>query len=103
MAASLGLVASTVDAAVPGPKDFESCNAAAREAVRKGGDAPSAASPSTKDEHRAAEAKRGNLPDDRAGAVRDHPDPQLEGMDAEGAKDPRYQAAYRTCMRQSGF
>ena len=30
-------------------------------------------------------------------------DPQLAGMDNEGAKDPAYQAAYRTCMRKSGF
>jgi|RhiMetdeSRZDD1v2_1073273.scaffolds.fasta_scaffold317249_3 hypothetical protein len=30
-------------------------------------------------------------------------DPQLQGIDPEGAKDPAYVAAYKKCMRQSGF
>ena len=30
-------------------------------------------------------------------------DPQLQGIDPEGEKDPAYIAAYKKCMRQSGF
>ena len=30
-------------------------------------------------------------------------DAQLTGMDPDGAKNPAYQAAYRSCMRKSGF
>ena len=30
-------------------------------------------------------------------------DPQLQGIDPEGEKDPLYIAAYKKCMRQSGF
>ena len=30
-------------------------------------------------------------------------DPHLQGIDPEGEKDPAYIAAYKTCMRQSGF
>jgi hypothetical protein len=30
-------------------------------------------------------------------------DPQLQGIDPEGEKDPAYVAAYKRCMRQSGF
>jgi hypothetical protein len=30
-------------------------------------------------------------------------DPQIEGIDAQGAKNPVYQAAYRTCMRKNGY
>ncbi len=37
------------------------------------------------------------------GTVSGVADPQLEGMDAEAGKDPAYRAAYKACMRQSGF
>lgn len=30
-------------------------------------------------------------------------DPQLQGIDEEGEKDPVYVAAYKRCMRQRGF
>jgi hypothetical protein len=39
----------------------------------------------------------------RRGETSRSEDPQLAGIDPEGAKDPAYQAAYRTCMRKSGF
>jgi hypothetical protein len=38
-----------------------------------------------------------------AATVIESPDPQIHGMDAEGAKNPGYQAAYRSCMRRKGF
>jgi hypothetical protein len=30
-------------------------------------------------------------------------DPPIHGMDADGAKNAAYQAAYRSCMRRKGF
>ena len=38
-----------------------------------------------------------------AAHVTQSPDPQIHGMDGEGAKDATYRAAYRVCMRQKGF
>jgi hypothetical protein len=38
-----------------------------------------------------------------ATAVIESPDPQLHGMEAEGAQNAAYQAAYRSCMRRKGF
>jgi hypothetical protein len=93
----------TVSADVPKEKDFAACNAAAKEALKAGSASPNTAEPITKDEARAAEARRGQVPTDGAGKIADSPDPQLEGMDAQGAKNPIYQAAYRTCMRKAGF
>ena len=80
---------------VPKTADIAACNDAAQEASRKG-DASRTASPNTKDESRAAEARRDTAPPDAAGGGARSSDPQLEGMDTDGAKDPLYQAAYRT-------
>ncbi|HEY3067224.1 MAG TPA: hypothetical protein VGL09_15635 [Methylomirabilota bacterium] len=90
-------------AATPTAADFASCNAAARDAVKGGSASPSAASPTPKDQGRAVSARQGKEPTDATGRISQSRDPQLEGMDAEGAKDPLYQAAYRTCMRKAGF
>ena len=38
-----------------------------------------------------------------SGSATQSPDAQIHGMDAEGAKDPAYRAAYRVCMRKNGF
>ncbi|MGH7277794.1 MAG: hypothetical protein ACREJG_03815, partial [Candidatus Rokuibacteriota bacterium] len=100
----LALIApGIVHGAVPTAEDFATCNAEAQDAVKAGSASPSTAEPTTKDEGRAAQARRGDKPTDAAGRIAGSPDPQLEGMDAGGAKDPVYQAAYRTCMRKSGF
>jgi hypothetical protein len=40
---------------------------------------------------------------DVTGNVIESSDPQIHGMNAEGAKNATYQAAYRTCMRRKGF
>lgn len=90
--ASLTLIAA---GSVPTAPDFASCNAEARDSARAGGSAASSAVPNTKDRQRADDAQRGD--------ATKSDDPQLSGMDAEGAKNPAYQAAYRTCMRRSGF
>ena len=90
-------------AQVPKPEDVAACNKLAQEAVAKRTGSPPASSPTRKDEGRAAEARRGTTQTDSTGTITRSPDPQIEGMDAEGAKDPLYQATYRSCMRQSGF
>ncbi len=89
---------SAAQAQVPKPVDIAACNQEAQEAVSKG---PSSrdASPNAKDQSRAATARRGDAP----AASPSSADPQIEGMDPEGAKDAVYQAVYRTCMRKGGF
>jgi hypothetical protein len=92
---------SLAEADVPKPQDIAACNDEAQEATRKGNDSRGA-SPNATDHSRAANARRS---DAVSATPRNQPapDPQLEGMDPEGAKDPTYQAAYRTCMRKAGF
>jgi hypothetical protein len=81
--------------AVPTAENFAACNAAARDAIKLRTPDSAAASPITKDQQRADDARRGDPPRSD--------DAQLTGMDPDGAKNPAYQAAYRTCMRKSGF
>jgi hypothetical protein len=42
-------------------------------------------------------------PPDFTGKIIQSSDPQIHGMEAEGAKQATYQAAYRSCMRRKGF
>ena len=93
----------TASGDVPAEKDFAACNAEAKDAFKAGSASPNTAAPNTKDVRSAAKARGGQAPTDGAGKIADSPNPQLEGMDAEGAKDPAYQAVYRTCMRKAGF
>jgi hypothetical protein len=87
---------------VPTPDDIAACNNEAQEAARKGKDSRTA-SPNTKDHSRAADARRGDAPSATVSGETRAADPQTDGMDPDGAKDPVYQAAYRTCMRKAGF
>jgi hypothetical protein len=84
-------------AETPTEANFRACNAEAEAAVKSGTPAPT-----TKDHARAeAERKGGSGPGTSA---RDRvEDPQLRGMARDRADEPEYQAAYRTCMRRSGF
>lgn len=94
--AALLLAASGSTSSVPTAENFAACNAAARDAVKSSsGTDSAAASPITRDHQRADDARRGDP--NRA------EDPQLAGIDPDGAKNPAYQAAYRTCMRKGGF
>src|SRR2546425_9139344 len=86
---------------VPKPDDMGACNDEAQEAARRGDDSR-AASPNTKDHSRAADARR-DAPSATVSGDTRAADPQTDGMDPDGAKDPVYQAAYRTCMRKAGF
>jgi hypothetical protein len=93
--AALLLAASTGATSVPTPENVAACNAEARDALKRPAADSPAASPITKDAQRADEARRGE-------PTRTD-DAQLTGIDPEGAKNPAYQAAYRSCMRKSGF
>jgi hypothetical protein len=90
-------------AQVPTAQDIAACNTEAQHAVGKGAASPSSAQPNTKDHTRAADARRTDAATQNAAGGTPSNDPQLAGMNNEGAKDPAYQAAYRTCMRKSGF
>jgi len=87
---------------VPTAADMIACNEEARDAVRG-----RTTSPTAKDEARAEDARKGgrNTTErtDATGTITQSPDPQIEGMDARGAKDAAYRAGYRVCMRKKGF
>jgi hypothetical protein len=92
----------TAYADVPTAKDIAVCNQEAQVGVRG-----SAVSPTSKDEANAGAARRGGTepvvhPGQTAAGTQSS-DPQIHGMEGEGAKDAAYRAAYRVCMRQKGF
>jgi hypothetical protein len=94
-------VTRTVGGEVPNAADFVACNEEAPQAVKAG-----TASPIMGDHVRAAGARSGAITTNSAlvtGTVLDSSDPQIHGMEAEGAKSATYQAAYRSCMRRKGF
>jgi hypothetical protein len=93
--AALLLASSTATSGVPTAEHFASCNAEARDAVKSRAPDSAAASPIMKDRERADAVRRGAPPRTDDG--------QLQGIDPARASDPAYQAAYRTCMRRSGF
>lgn len=91
-----------VHADVPTAKDIEGCNHEAQVGGRG-----RVASPTSKDEANAGAARRGSAetvehPGQTAAGTQSS-DPQIHGMEGEGAKDAAYRAAYRVCMRQKGF
>jgi hypothetical protein len=88
---------------VPKADDIAACNAEAERAVRAGTASGDSAQPNAKDQHRAAQARRTEATAQSGVTGVTSDDPQLAGMSSEGAKDPAYQAAYRTCMRKAGF
>jgi len=90
-------VTRTADGQVPTAADSVGCNEEAPKAVKTG-----SASPTTGDHVRADTARAGAMID-IARTVIESSDPQIHGMNAEGAKNATYQAAYRSCMRRKGF
>jgi hypothetical protein len=87
---------------VPKAEDIAACNTEAQRAARDAAGSRDSAVPTPKDHGRAAAARSGEAKAQSSEGGKSD-DPQLAGIDAEGAKDPAYQAAYRTCMRKSGF
>lgn len=92
--------ARTADGQVPTNADFTACNEEAPKAVKAG-----SASPTTGDLARAGNFRADGPPSPMydKGKVIESSDPQIHGMNAEGARNASYQAAYRTCMRRKGF
>jgi hypothetical protein len=91
----------TVDGEVPTAADFAACNEEAPQAVKAG-----TASPTMGDHVRADSVRGGAMTTnstDFADNVLTSSDPQIHGMEADGAKSATYQAAYRSCMRRKGF
>jgi hypothetical protein len=93
--------ARAVEGQVPTAPDFAACNEEAPRAIKAG-----TASPIRADHIRADSARSGVATTNSAdltGAFIHSSDPQVHGMEAEGAKSAVYQAAYRSCMRRKGF
>ena len=99
---ALPLSSAIVHADLPTIVDMTTCNQEARKESRD-----RSASPTSKDQVDAETARRGRedaAPQSGAtGAVTQSEDPQIHGMDAHGATDAAYRAAYRVCMRKRGF
>jgi hypothetical protein len=90
-------------AAVPTTEDFTHCNEKAKKDMET-----AAASPQTDDTKAKVTAAAANVPKEPPAntgkaVTKTEADPQLQGIDPEGEKDPAYIAAYKSCMRQSGF
>ena len=88
---------------VPNAQDIAACNVEAQRAVSERTALRDSPQPNAKDHNRASEARRTETTAQTAGGGTKSDDPQLAGMNIDGAKDPAYQAAYRTCMRKAGF
>ena len=73
--------------------DVALCNEVAHRRVG----APSA-SPSTREKPPSLMPERGTRTDPSGSIVAEAPDPLLEGMAADGLRDPAYRGAYRECM-----
>lgn len=91
--------ARRADGEVPTAADVAACNEQAPGAVKAGTSSP------IRNDHARAASARGTTSagTDATGGAIESSDPQIHGMEAEGAKDAGYQAAYRICMRQRGF
>ena len=113
---ALGAVLGTgpvVRAEVPAAQDFATCNAKAADETRtasRGSGRPDdarggepAASPRTDVKVTKPGGATREPVDPTGKTVTQARDPQVEGMAADRATDPRYVAAYRSCMRQRGF
>lgn len=93
--------ARTAHGEVPTAADFAACNKQAPDAVKAG-----TATPISRDHVRANDARAAATmthPADFTSTIIESSDPQIHGMEAQGATDARYQAAYRSCMRRKGF
>ncbi len=99
---ALCLAAGIAHADVPTVGDMTACNQEARVGSRN-----SSASPTSRDQVDAEAARRARdgapVPPGATEAVTQSEDPQIHGMDAQGATDAAYRAAYRVCMRRRGF
>ena len=108
LAVTLGLlllvsltVTRTADGEVATAADSVACNQEAPSLTKAGMATPTVNDHARADRVRAVAMTTGSRA--LTGTVIESPDPQIHGMDAEGAKNAGYQAAYRSCMRRQGF
>lgn len=100
----LAVASDVARADVPTSADIVACNRTAREGLPAG-----TASPIARDEAGASAARRasggtvGRVEPGGGAQGTQSPDAQIHGMDADGGQDAAYRAAYRVCMRKSGF
>jgi hypothetical protein len=90
-----------VDGQVPTAADVGDCNQLAPQAIKTSG-----ASPIMGDHARAERARGQATTTSSTGVTRkaiESADPQIHGMEGDGAQNAAYQAAYRSCMRRKGF
>lgn len=102
LVAGLHLAVGSAAAQVPSVGHIAVCNQEAREGLRGSTAFPTQKDEAGADRARSARAGTDQRPD-ATGHVSQSPDPQIQGMDAEGSKDAAYRAAYRVCMRKTGF
>ena len=100
LVAGLCVGLGVADAQVPTAADIAACNREAREGVGSG-----MASPTSKDVAGADAARKARAPEPSGADARvtSSADPHVHGMDVVGAPNAAYRAAYRVCMRRSGF
>lgn len=87
---------------VPTAGDIATCNREAHERVRGLAGPPTAKDEADADAARKGASKTAEHPGQTAAGTQSS-DPQIHGMEATGAKDATYRAAYRVCMRRAGF
>jgi len=93
--------AGRVDGEVPTAADVAACNQLAPQVIKTG-----SASPIMGDHARAELARGQATATNSPGVTRiaiESSDPQIHGMEGDGAQNAAYQAAYRSCMRRKGF
>jgi hypothetical protein len=102
LVAGLCLASGVAEADVPTIEDIAACNREARGGFRSRSVAPTSKDEAGADTARQARGGTVSLPD-ATGDITQSADPQIHGMDGEGAKNAAYRAVYRVCMRRKGF
>ena len=92
----------TVEGQIPTAADVADCNREAPQAAKAGTTSPIKGDHARADGERAGPVRTKSTPGSTAKAI-ESSDPQIHGMEADGARDATYQAAYRGCMRRKGF
>jgi len=85
------------DAQIPTVADVAACNEEAPKSVKARTTSP------TVGDHARADRARNRVVTSGSSPAIESSDPQIHGMNVDGAIDATYQAAYRTCMRRKGF
>lgn len=91
-------VAAGAAGQVPGAADFAACNEEAPRSVKAG-----TVTATMADYLHAVNARSDGATTSPPAPALDSVDPQIRGMEAEGARSAMYQAAYRSCMSRRGF